>query len=231
MATDNFDRADGVVGTNWSTPSGGYDLTISSNQVTGANATNCGWWNAVSFANNQYSEIKIIDNHGNIGPTVRMSGSLSALNYYKFQKCSWDAVVRIMKRVAGTETAVGADYTESISNGDTVRLSISGNVLTPYINGTPLATRTDVDSSLASGSAGIHLNGGTGGTADDWVAGDVAGDETLYARSTIANAIDWTGTEMILGPLQMIAWSCAGAAGEPGAPTYTPTLMMMGMGN
>jgi lysophospholipase L1-like esterase len=56
-------------------------------------------------------------------------------------------------------------------------------------------------------------------------------DAPSYARSTIANAIDWTDSEMLLGPLQMIAWSCAGAAGEPGAPTYIPTLMMMGMGN
>jgi hypothetical protein len=67
---------------------------------------------------------------------------------------------------------------------------------------------------ITNGAATLTYDGSTYWTR--YVAafyGVTTGDETFYARSTIANAIDWTGTEMLLGPLQMIAWSCAGAGG------------------
>ena len=58
-ASDDFDRADGALGANWSDTSDG-GLAISGDQVTGTNAGAVGdSWAADSFSSNQYSEVKV----------------------------------------------------------------------------------------------------------------------------------------------------------------------------
>jgi hypothetical protein len=171
-----FPEADGDVdGAKWTTPSGGYPLHVTSHQVDGANATNSGWWSADSFGNDHYAEIKLINRNGNIGPTVRMQGTLSALNCYKWYPCSsWDAVPRLFKCINNSFSQIGSDYPTRGNNGDTVRLSVSGSTITPSINSVGQGDQSDT-SITSGGAAGIHLSGGSGGTADDFVADNVGG--------------------------------------------------------
>lgn len=60
VASDNFNRANGAVGANWTESTSNDGMNVVSNMVTSANAgsfDNAMFWNADSFANNQYAKI------------------------------------------------------------------------------------------------------------------------------------------------------------------------------
>lgn len=172
--TDNFNRSSAnPIGGNWSVPTGGAALQIvSDTYVTGTvdeTVTNCSYWNADTFADNQYSQALLIDGD-NAGVAVRMaSGSLTG---YVWIHATGDDF-KLFKVVAGTWTQLGSTYSLLWSHNDTLRLEISGTTLTPYLNGDPQTTQTDSD--IASGSPGIvaRLDFPTLAQFDNWAGGDL----------------------------------------------------------
>lgn len=177
-ATDNFNRED--IGANWTTITSGQALNPNGTAVTGTSAgvRNGGWWNADTFADNQYSQIVLatIDS-SNLAPGPTVRGASDAQSFYVVSAST--TVVRYRKNVAATFTTLGSDISQAVSNGDTLKLSVSGTTLTASLNGTDLATRTDT--ALTSGAAGIFIYAVTG-YADDWEGGDV-GPRTWRQRT------------------------------------------------
>ncbi len=79
----------------------------------------------------------------------------------------------LQKCVNNTTTKLGSTYSRTLTDGDTIKLEVSGTTLTPYHNGTALATQDD--SSLSAGYAGLYIAGAGGSfPMDDWEGGNVA---------------------------------------------------------
>src|SRR5215831_1147740 len=118
--TDSFQRADGSLGSNWVTPTGGTALQIASHLVEpSATSTVCQAVAVGTFPTNQYSEIQIntLTGAGSASvlyPLVR--ASTSALTDYEAEIGSPTGSVRpvgIYKRVAGSATALGLSQVDS----------------------------------------------------------------------------------------------------------------------
>lgn len=173
-ASDNFNRAnENPLAGNWTTQTGANAMQLSDSTrvrgtVTGYNAA---YWNADAFGGDHYSQIvaTIVASGNSAFPCVRMqSGAASA--YYV--RGNGAGTVGVYKIVNGTITQLGSNYALTVANGDTLKISITGSVITISHNGVPHAT-TQTDSALTGGSAGVG-SGNTARYADDWTGGDVA---------------------------------------------------------
>lgn len=170
-ATDNFNRANGGLGANWSTPTGGSALAITSNAVYRGSVAYCmQYWNADAFANDHYSECTISTSAYQVmGPAVRMQSGSSDC-YFLFAS------------VGGTTVAIGymlnkaynstlASFNVGFANGALLRLQAVGSTLTAFVDGNNVGNVTDTN--LASGYPGLHNASGVG-SLDNWQADDVA---------------------------------------------------------
>jgi hypothetical protein len=168
MATDNFDRADGGLGANWSSATGTTGYTIISNQAASSgspSAEEAVFWNAESFAADQYSEVTFStgSNSSYIGPAVRCN-STSGGNYYGFYG---DPNTRYLVRVVNGVWSQLATLGTGFTNGQVLRLEVQGTTLSAYINGVLWTSVTD--SSISSGSPGLtSWANNNSGRLDNW---------------------------------------------------------------
>ena len=157
-ASDNFTRANGGLGSNY-TLTNGTACTIVSNTAQEATASvQCvEVWNALSPANNQWSQITI----GTMGTNneafagVRMSSS--AYTAYLFGS-SQSGQCYLYKVVSGTPTAISSASC-STPSGTVLRLEANGTLIQGYINGLLAVTRTD--SAISSGGVGFQIASGS----------------------------------------------------------------------
>ena len=167
---DNFNRANGALGSNWSSSGGAAAYTIVSNTAASSNAQveEAVWWNATTFAADHFAEVTIttVSSNAFIGPAVRVS---SGGNYYGFY--GDNASRYLISVVGGTWTSLATTGT-GFTNGDVVRLEVEGTTLRAYINSVLLTSVTD--SSLSSGSAGLtSWANNVDGRLDDFTAADL----------------------------------------------------------
>lgn len=165
--SDNFNRANGGLGSNWTiqreTPA------IVSNQAVGqSSGQHHQYWNADAFPNDQRAQVTFRVAYA--GPAVRASGTgASGANNYFVTADAFNSA--IYKQINGgfTELTTGAGH----SGGDVMRLTVVGTALTAYKNG--VQSMAASDGSLSSGSAGFQLFDTTG-AADDWEGDDMRDD-------------------------------------------------------
>lgn len=163
--TDDFNRANAnPIGGNWSAVSGWTGAQIVSNAVS-STAPAAIYWNAATFANNQYSQVKLAGAYS-VSAAVRCNGTAcyiwfvanaTTMRYYRATS-------------SGSYTQIGGDITGVILTTSTLRLEVSGTTLTGYIDG--VAQTTQTDATYASGSPGLHWGSGTA-SMDDWAGGDL----------------------------------------------------------
>jgi hypothetical protein len=175
--TDNFNRADGGLGANWTAFTDTFmtaTLAIASNVVTqSSNGTDAfSLWTADTFQNDQYSQCVIASATGssNSGPIVR--GTTGGTNkHYEFDAGpgATSAIYLYDAGVGWTSLATGV----AVANGDTLRLEITGTTLTAKVNAATNCTATDA--TLSSGNPGMHNFPDTGQTItlDDWLGGPI----------------------------------------------------------
>ena len=168
---DNFNRANGGLGSNWTT-SNGSALQISSNQVTTTNSNQGSFWNAVTFSSDQFSEIVVNPatlTFSFVAATVRhVTGGNSYSCLENFNS------VQMFKMVAGnTNTSLGS-FSTTPANGDLIRLEISGTSLSCYRNGV-LVIGPVTDSSYATGQPGVtsSYDGTHVAALDSWSGGSL----------------------------------------------------------
>lgn len=167
-ALDSFNRADGGLGSNWTDQGADSALTIISNQVHSGGAYAFAFWNADTFAADQYSQCVCVTGNSFSGPSVRASGTGGSRSAYFLDSSVAGTTIR--KQVAAAETVLKTIANPAVN--DVVRLEVSGSTLTIKYNGTTIDTTTDA--SLTSGSAGIVCyNGGTSERVDDWEGGNL----------------------------------------------------------
>jgi hypothetical protein len=176
-ARDDFNRADGGLGSNWlRDPAWGPGVTVVANHA-GAALYNGGAhvWNAGGFGADQYSQVKIT---GTIGDWVGVSVRARIGEGY------WLAIktdgAYLYSLVNGSFYLLAHDPTIWVS-GDTLRLearTIGANTarLTVYRNGSPLVTLDDDARFIGSGNPGLGLYATTAVSLDDWEGGVLTGN-------------------------------------------------------
>jgi hypothetical protein len=182
-ASDDFNRANGGLGANWSATADG-GLTIASQQVIGtAGAITGDIRTAENYPGNQSSTITVaspqLSGSQWIGPAVRMqnNGQSGYLGIYFWNNGS--PQVQLFKRTSGNFAQLGSAYsTGPLAAGTKLQLVAVGDTISFLVNG---VQRVGVqDASFTSGAPGIMAYGAA--TADNW-SGSQAGFQADYQRT------------------------------------------------
>jgi len=219
IASDNFTRANGAIGSNWSA-SLGTAWSITSNQADGG-TNNPGyerWVGAGSFANNQYSIVTI-------GPSAAVHYTYfgvvlndNGTNFYTLIVYGFGDY--FLEKNGATLIFAAAPL---LAVGDTIELDNVGGVLTGYHNGVPFVTYTDA-TPLTGGTPGMAcLFAGQDAFYSNWVGGNIVSTFSISGSTGIAGTtVSYTGTSS--GSVTSGvggAYTIPGLA--PGAYTITPT--------
>lgn len=171
LFSDDFNRADSTtLGNNWVEVTADWAIVSNTLRVS---STAFGDYviNTTSLGTADYEVQAVLITVGTV-PVIRVIGRyVDTNNYYAVR---WaDTNSGLFKRVGGVETDLGAWPADSITSGDTVKLSMQGTTIKAYVNGVQKASVTD--SAFASeGDFGFHGNGvgGTGLQIDNVVVTD-----------------------------------------------------------
>lgn len=172
---DNFNRANGAIGANWTVNSGGFNVTSNTIISTGAAIENAASWltgvfSLNPFSTTQFSQVTITKLNGTTdfpGVGVLMSGS-SLPTGYMCQESTTS--IAIFKYIANVQTIL-TNPASTGNVGDRLLLTVDGSGnLTCYKNG--VSTATAQDRQIQSGSPGI-VNFGNVATMDNWSGGNI----------------------------------------------------------
>jgi hypothetical protein len=190
VASDNFNRADGAVGANWTQLYGFWgNMLVDTNQYRGAagsdaNMSAAAWAGSGSFANDQYSSAILTDDgggFGNAGGVIARASTDTDANrdYYFFRWSPNTGTTELGKIVNGTETILVTSTTPTWAEGDRIEIECEGTTIRGMKNGVTVsagATFSTTDSSLASGKPGIcGAQSANTPKFDDWEGGDITG--------------------------------------------------------
>jgi hypothetical protein len=200
---DDFNRANGSLGPNWTAdPQWGDGASIADQQVASP-LSNGGafFWNARAFAVNQFSQIRISGAIGDwAGVSVR--GKVAPAQGY------WVAIredgATLYAFVNGVFHVLVHDAT-GWSTGDTLRLevrTVATNTarLTVFRNGTALFTHDDASHFIANGQPGIGLFATTAISLDDWRGGEASGTPSVVVPGGSSAQDDFNRPDGALGP-------------------------------
>jgi hypothetical protein len=140
---DNFNRADGAVGSNWSSPiwTGDGSFTVISNTFGATSGTNISmYWNATSFSADQEAYVTVTTPPANDAANVvsvycRLANqNTSAPSYYAatLRKLSGTDTVTIERVVSGTIVAIGSAITTEFAAGDGLGITCVGSVIASW---------------------------------------------------------------------------------------------------
>jgi hypothetical protein len=187
-ATDDFNRADGSLGANWTDMADG-GLVISSQQVMGTNSGVSGdIRTGEPYTSDQYSQIETTSTQLSggqwVGATVRSQngGQDGYLGLYFWN--SGNPQLMLFKRIGGGWTQLGPTYDcGPLAAGTQLKLMAVGNTLSFLENG---VERIAIgDSTYSGGAPGVMAFGAA--RVDNW-AGGTAGFEVHYL-STDASGV------------------------------------------
>jgi Putative esterase len=191
--SDGFGRADGGLGSDWTTVPGTAAPQISGGAVVAGQpgALNSAYWSAGTFSGDQYAQAALpASSGGSYGPglAVRLSGATGYLLWYG----NSPGTVSLWRMdSASSWTELGQSGALAVSpSSDVWRVEASGSTISGYQNGNLVVTATD--SRYSSGSPGVWLfyaankitswaggdltaSGGTGTTPSFSVGGTVSG--------------------------------------------------------
>jgi hypothetical protein len=171
-ASDDFGRANGSLGPNWTATSDGGMVISSQAAVGGSGADSGDMWTANTFSSGQFSQVTLTATQLTgaqwIGPTVRMqaSGQDGYVGFYYWNGGSPELMLFL--RNNGGWGELGAAATAPLAAGTQLQLTAVGNSLSFTVNGTQVIGATD--GTLTGGAPGI-MSYGTGSVAS-WSGGN-----------------------------------------------------------
>ncbi|HYL62236.1 MAG TPA: hypothetical protein VE077_06400 [Candidatus Methylomirabilis sp.] len=189
-AYDNFNRANGAIGSNWTVTGGAINVASNVIQATTAGINNSATWNQNSFSSaGQFAQVTVASLNGTsdyVGPSV-MNGA-SAQNFYD---CLEDTTTLLIQKVTGGTGSTLASSSVSAAAGDVLRLEAfftpnsfpQSVTLTCYRNGAQVLQTTDT--TYTSGSPGVDLFNNVA-TVDNWSGGN------LHPLAQLDAEQDWT---------------------------------------
>jgi LmbE family N-acetylglucosaminyl deacetylase len=171
FAADNFNRANGALGANWSTSTDSPSVpSIVGQQVQSSWVYSTSlYYGGINWPADQYARAQITQsNGGSSGPAVRMTSNA----YYAGTVGSLGngtAQVYIILDNAGSRSIIASSSTATVLANDYLQLTVQGTTLT-LTDVTQSATLLTVtDSTLATGYPGLYV--GSGGSLANWSAG------------------------------------------------------------
>jgi hypothetical protein len=180
LAADDFNRADGVLGANWSAVTGTYVVSSGAAQITAVNSDAASRWNVLLPPADQWASVVVktlVNSDAALGPMCRVSSITANRNFYlgkvggPLGNC---AIVQIIKQVASASTSLTTRTVAVVNVNDTIMLEAVGPVLTLKVNNVPILTVSDA--SHTSGYLGAYNVCSTGtptnARIDDWLGGD-----------------------------------------------------------
>jgi hypothetical protein len=176
--TDDFNRADGPLGANWTKPLASQNNLVIVNNEVGVDVEdshNYAFWSADSFGENQYSQVKLVNIGDWNGVIVRAKADVDE---FYLGICRGGNGYDIYVRTPSGYADLAHGFTETWSPGDIIRLEASGSGpvdLTLLRNDTPVLTYTDSTYNITGGSPGIGIYSPSGSNlrVDDWEGGDL----------------------------------------------------------
>ena len=185
--SDDFNRADGSLGANWTDITDG-GLSISSQAVLGSSSGLAGdIRTGETYASDQYSQVEVTSTQLSggqwIGPAVRTQngGQNTYLGIYFWNSGSPE--LRLYKRSAGTWIQLGSSYSSGpLAAGTQLKLTAVGSTISFLQNG--VARITVSDSSFTGGAPGIISYGAA--TADNWTGGTATAPATYSIGGTVS---------------------------------------------
>ena len=179
--SDNFNRANGPLGPDWTDMSDG-GLAISSQAVTGTSATGItgDMRTAENYSSDQFSQVEVTSTQLTggqwIGPAVRTQsgGQAGYLGVYDWNNGSPELM--LFRRVGSSLIQLGSAYSSGpLAAGTQLKLMVVGSTLSFLENGVEKIAASD--GTWTGGAPGIMANGTA--TADNWSGGS-AGFEVHY---------------------------------------------------
>lgn len=203
-ATDNFNRANGGLGANWTTVSTMAAPLISGNlvQTNLVSQDSAAFWNADTFPNDQRSQViatkAITDTGKSVFAAVRVAAATK--DFYAAGArgpLGASATLEIRKFISGTSTVLST-ATKTINAGDLIMCEVIGNTLNAYVNGVLQGTVAS-GGQLLTGSAGIFIFVDTGADTDaqldDWQGGGIpTADAAVASLSPTISRFVLSGT-------------------------------------
>jgi len=170
---DNFQRANGPIGSNWA-GTGAGNVSILNNTLdcsTSPSSQLSVYWSANTNGAAQFSQVTVGASVSTttFGPAVRV---LPGGSRYRFVWWSGSYYLQYMPGTSnGTNLQIVSASAPSV--GTVLTLSVSGTTLNAYVNGA--LTLTASDSSLSSGQPGVDVGFGmpVGNATSGWVGGDL----------------------------------------------------------
>ncbi len=191
LASDNFNRANGGLGANYTIVPGKAALTIVSNAVelTSTAADGGDIYTGISWPNDQWSQVTLnVMNYADNAIDVVVRCSNSVATWYvayiggPFGSSATYAIARV---VTGTRTFIQTITTHTFSANDVIRLAVQSTTLTLYQNGAQIWTGTDAN--ISSGYPGFILGSNAETVSDTimgpWAGGNFAAAGTLLLTS------------------------------------------------
>jgi len=172
--SDNFNRADGAIGTNWTAHIGNF--TVSSNAVlpTGG-AMNVATFNTELSSSDNYSE-SVCSSYSS-GPDSGLMCRYNSGAYYAYwyENLSSSSGYKLTK-FSGTETRLGS-YSASTTGARTIKVYSNGSTIKGFVDGVEKVSVTDT--TITSGvRVGIH-SWSVRGYHDDFLAADLISSSLL----------------------------------------------------
>lgn len=179
--TDNFNRADGELGANWTDDNGDADILTNMWDVTTSEAVSRYSGTSLS-GDDHYSKAAIINTPGNwTGPMARKVASGTLTYYAALKQTGAGGPVQLFKRVAGSYTQLGANITDSFVSGEVYEVRCDGSSIEFWKNGSQVAVRTDT-AITGNLQAGLVSND-TGMAIDDFEAADLGAPPAGFVHS------------------------------------------------
>ena len=180
---DDFNRADGAVGSNWTSLAGTWSVSVNKLNQT-QNTTAFLLWAEAPTSGDYYLQAKVTKNttdQATIGLIGRYSNNAGAVTFYlgAIRNVNAGEDIYQIYRYAGTVTSgsytlVGSVSAGEFAAGDILRFELNGNSLRLRLwSGTTWTDKLSVtDSTLTSGSMGLRTNA-PNGSFDDFEAGPI----------------------------------------------------------
>lgn len=184
--SDDFNRSDGALGSDWSSISGFSALQIDTNKVEASAVGFCAMKVATAtatFANDQWAQVAVssVTNFDYAGVGVRQSGTRG----YMVDVYPTGLALRNYVSAA-SRSDIGSGYIGTINGGDVIRVEATGTSLVVKVNGSTVITETDA--SYGDGQPWLIYEFGDSNTTklDDFSAADAGGGGSLGVRSYYA---------------------------------------------
>lgn len=195
-ASDNFDRADGAIGANWTANNGSWNIASNlcvQRTVSGTHFL-CRYTATTPATNDFYSEAVVVSpTGGSIGSGVCVrAGTGATATDYRYVYYGGDFSY-LSRTSGGVETVIDTGSAVTAATNYTARLTATGSTLDGTRGGAADVSATDA--TLTSGGWGLaSYTGEASGTAQSWNnwsaadSGAAAASQSVF-RSRIAAAI------------------------------------------